>query len=175
MGAETQQLSGQRSEGAACPGPALQPPGPGPASGKGAPLRKPAFGVLRPSTLPEALSGKPSLCLLSLSPGDIGGQMGLFIGASILTILELFDYIYEVRCGIARGGPPGTLILPRRPEPEHGAGRARPPSSQGCLPSLCVDTVCPRAPGTGEGRVRETEAAGLSSEPSTPAHREPEG
>uniref|UniRef100_A0A8C5N4X4 Acid-sensing ion channel 1 n=1 Tax=Gouania willdenowi TaxID=441366 RepID=A0A8C5N4X4_GOUWI len=29
--------------------------------------------------------------------GDIGGQMGLFIGASILTILEIFDYIYEVR------------------------------------------------------------------------------
>lgn len=28
--------------------------------------------------------------------GDIGGQMGLFIGASILTILELFDYFYEV-------------------------------------------------------------------------------
>ncbi|KAJ8016288.1 hypothetical protein DPEC_G00005640 [Dallia pectoralis] len=28
--------------------------------------------------------------------GDIGGQMGLFIGASILSILELFDYIYEV-------------------------------------------------------------------------------
>ncbi|CDQ66900.1 unnamed protein product [Oncorhynchus mykiss] len=27
---------------------------------------------------------------------DIGGQMGLFIGASLLTILELFDYIYEV-------------------------------------------------------------------------------
>lgn len=29
--------------------------------------------------------------------GDIGGQMGLFIGASILTILEIFDYLYEVR------------------------------------------------------------------------------
>ena len=28
--------------------------------------------------------------------GDIGGQMGLFIGASILTILELVDYLYEV-------------------------------------------------------------------------------
>nr|XP_003933075.2 acid-sensing ion channel 2 [Saimiri boliviensis boliviensis] len=28
--------------------------------------------------------------------GDIGGQMGLFIGASILTVLELFDYIYEL-------------------------------------------------------------------------------
>ena len=27
--------------------------------------------------------------------------MGLFIGASILTILELFDYIYEVRSGVA--------------------------------------------------------------------------
>lgn len=29
--------------------------------------------------------------------GDIGGQMGLFIGASILTLLELVDYLYEVR------------------------------------------------------------------------------
>ncbi|XP_072010650.1 acid-sensing ion channel 1C-like isoform X2 [Engystomops pustulosus] len=28
--------------------------------------------------------------------GDIGGQMGLFIGASILTILEIIDYLYEV-------------------------------------------------------------------------------
>ncbi|XP_063789937.1 acid-sensing ion channel 4 isoform X3 [Pseudophryne corroboree] len=28
--------------------------------------------------------------------GDIGGQMGLFIGASILTILEILDYLYEV-------------------------------------------------------------------------------
>uniref|UniRef100_A0A3Q3CG32 Acid-sensing (proton-gated) ion channel family member 4a n=2 Tax=Haplochromini TaxID=319058 RepID=A0A3Q3CG32_HAPBU len=30
--------------------------------------------------------------------GDIGGQMGLFIGASILTVLEILDYIYEVQC-----------------------------------------------------------------------------
>lgn len=29
--------------------------------------------------------------------------MGLFIGASILTILELFDYIYEVRVGLLMG------------------------------------------------------------------------
>ncbi|XP_051998599.1 acid-sensing ion channel 4-A [Xyrauchen texanus] len=28
--------------------------------------------------------------------GDIGGQMGLFIGASVLTILEILDYVYEV-------------------------------------------------------------------------------
>lgn len=33
---------------------------------------------------------------LILFSGDIGGQMGLFIGASILTVLELFDYLYEV-------------------------------------------------------------------------------
>lgn len=33
-------------------------------------------------------------------PGDIGGQMGLFIGASILTILELFDYLYEVKTSL---------------------------------------------------------------------------
>ncbi|XP_072900743.1 acid-sensing ion channel 4-A-like [Hemitrygon akajei] len=28
--------------------------------------------------------------------GDIGGHMGLFIGASILTILEIIDYLYEL-------------------------------------------------------------------------------
>ncbi|XP_072508332.1 acid-sensing ion channel 3 isoform X1 [Notamacropus eugenii] len=28
--------------------------------------------------------------------GDIGGQMGLFIGASLLTILEILDYLFEV-------------------------------------------------------------------------------
>lgn len=33
-----------------------------------------------------------------LFSGDIGGQMGLFIGASILTVLEILDYIYEVEC-----------------------------------------------------------------------------
>lgn len=39
------------------------------------------------------------LTLLSCSPGDLGGQMGLFIGASILTLLEILDYIYEARKG----------------------------------------------------------------------------
>lgn len=37
------------------------------------------------------------IVFFSCPAGDIGGQMGLFIGASILTILELFDYAYEVR------------------------------------------------------------------------------
>ena len=37
------------------------------------------------------------------STGDIGGQMGLFIGASLLTILEIFDYLYEVSGEAGRG------------------------------------------------------------------------
>ena len=28
--------------------------------------------------------------------GDIGGQMGLFIGCSTLTLLEVFDYFYDI-------------------------------------------------------------------------------
>ncbi|XP_057193440.1 acid-sensing ion channel 4-B isoform X2 [Triplophysa rosa] len=41
--------------------------------------------------------------------GDIGGQMGLFIGASILTILEILDFIYEVvKCKIKRLLKPKT-------------------------------------------------------------------
>lgn len=38
-----------------------------------------------------------SFASLFFFAGDIGGQMGLFIGASILTILELIDYLYEVK------------------------------------------------------------------------------
>ncbi|NWS85180.1 ASI1C protein, partial [Toxostoma redivivum] len=38
----------------------------------------------------------PSLTPVTSRTGDIGGQMGLFIGASLLTILEIFDYLYEV-------------------------------------------------------------------------------
>ncbi|XP_021234894.1 acid-sensing ion channel 1 isoform X1 [Numida meleagris] len=45
----------------------------------------------------SAPSASSALLMAFLSsPGDIGGQMGLFIGASILTVLELFDYAYEV-------------------------------------------------------------------------------
>lgn len=60
--------------------------------------------------------------------------MGLFIGASILTILELFDYIYEVRFGIARG----ELTTCRCPSPApvsrtKACGRGQPPSARTCL------------------------------------------
>lgn len=44
--------------------------------------------------------------LLSCSSGDLGGQMGLFIGASILTLLEILDYIYEARDGGPGRDPP---------------------------------------------------------------------
>uniref|UniRef100_A0A8D0GK74 Acid sensing ion channel subunit family member 4 n=1 Tax=Sphenodon punctatus TaxID=8508 RepID=A0A8D0GK74_SPHPU len=43
----------------------------------------------------EAIEQKKAYELSGLL-GDIGGQMGLFIGASILTVLEILDYIYEV-------------------------------------------------------------------------------
>lgn len=50
-----------------------------------------SMGVDQPSLLP--------LTLPLFSVGDLGGQMGLFIGASILTLLEILDYIYEARNG----------------------------------------------------------------------------
>lgn len=135
MGAENQtpQLSELCSEGGMRQGPGLPATCPGP-PGRGTRSEGLVSEFSVCSALPEVLSGKPSLCLLSLSPGDIGGQMGLFIGASILTILELFDYIYEVRFGIARGG------MTWRPHPaltsrtERGWGRARPLFPQGRLP-----------------------------------------
>ncbi|XP_031749131.1 acid-sensing ion channel 4 [Xenopus tropicalis] len=43
----------------------------------------------------ETIEQKKAYDLPSLL-GDIGGQMGLFIGASFLTILEILDYMYEV-------------------------------------------------------------------------------
>ena len=43
----------------------------------------------------ESIVQKPRYELSSLL-GDIGGNMGLFIGASLLTVCEIFDYIYEV-------------------------------------------------------------------------------
>lgn len=53
-----------------------------------------------PDPCPDSCVDQPSLFPLTLpscSSGDLGGQMGLFIGASILTLLEILDYIYEVR------------------------------------------------------------------------------
>ena len=45
--------------------------------------------------------------------------MGLFIGASLLTILEIFDYLYEVS---ARLAPPAPHAAP---QPGGARGRGR--------------------------------------------------
>lgn len=45
--------------------------------------------------------------------------MGLFIGASILTVLELFDYAYEVSGGGAPRRSHWTGRVPVGPPPAH--------------------------------------------------------
>ncbi|XP_028908842.1 acid-sensing ion channel 4 [Ornithorhynchus anatinus] len=87
---------------------------------------------------------------LSALLGDIGGQMGLFIGASILTLLEILDYIYEVAWARLkrlwwRPKPPlrtprgGIATLgPQEPEEQSpGPGRGCPPDrgASGLLPN----------------------------------------
>lgn len=109
--------------------------------------------------------------------------MGLFIGASILTILELFDYIYEVRYGIARGKR--TICAcphPASMSRTKGQGRGWPLSSRGCslLPvhGYCL-SLSPRH--GGEVNVREMGATvlfpgtGKSSGLSTLSGREGKG
>uniref|UniRef100_A0A8C8SI22 Acid sensing ion channel subunit family member 4 n=1 Tax=Pelusios castaneus TaxID=367368 RepID=A0A8C8SI22_9SAUR len=56
----------------------------------------------------EAIEQKKAYELAGLL-GDIGGQMGLFIGASILTILEILDYIYEVSVHLPQTGSSRVL------------------------------------------------------------------
>ncbi|EPY76811.1 amiloride-sensitive cation channel 3 [Camelus ferus] len=51
-----------------------------------------------------------------VSAGDIGGQMGLFIGASLLTILEILDFLCEVGLGPSLGFRKGwAAIEPKFP------------------------------------------------------------
>ncbi|XP_033620349.1 acid-sensing ion channel 3 isoform X2 [Fukomys damarensis] len=49
--------------------------------------------------------------------GDIGGQMGLFIGASLLTILEILDFLCEIQDGLGghRTHIPHFSLGPRPP------------------------------------------------------------
>lgn len=57
--------------------------------------------------------------------------MGLFIGASILTILELFDYIYEVRRDCPQGSDP-ALHPPAGSEPWHKEAPCPPTPPRAC-------------------------------------------
>ncbi|XP_027560144.1 acid-sensing ion channel 1C-like isoform X1 [Neopelma chrysocephalum] len=82
--------------------------------------------------------------------GDIGGQMGLFIGASLLTILEIFDYLYEVFRD-------KLLSLykekKRSPRSDSGTLSARPPPLRGPAPRLGVaPNLLPRHPALGPPR-----------------------
>uniref|UniRef100_A0A8C3X2J6 Acid sensing ion channel subunit 1 n=1 Tax=Catagonus wagneri TaxID=51154 RepID=A0A8C3X2J6_9CETA len=70
----------------------LMAPGPFPCHGHTVTPYHPAGCLPLSHKASQPQGPSPKLCGL----GDIGGQMGLFIGASILTVLELFDYAYEV-------------------------------------------------------------------------------
>ncbi|XP_037133086.1 acid-sensing ion channel 1C isoform X1 [Syngnathus acus] len=79
--------------------------------------------------------------------GDIGGQMGLFIGASVLTILEIFDYLYEV----FKDKVLGYCMRKKRPQRCQSDNLEFPetPSSPGVTPNHA-----PRAPVTHSGVTR---------------------
>lgn len=79
--------------------------------------------------------------------------MGLFIGASILTVLELFDYAYEVSRG---GAKEGLGIL----EPTH------PPTTPPCPRSLstsCADEGSARRRPKGAAQTRVWPSAWMTS------------
>lgn len=61
--------------------------------------------------------------------------MGLFIGASILTILEILDYIYEVRWELSRGRAP-----------RGGGGSAERGAPMGCCVRVWGSGADPSAP-----------------------------
>ncbi|XP_061694662.1 acid-sensing ion channel 1C isoform X4 [Syngnathoides biaculeatus] len=79
--------------------------------------------------------------------GDIGGQMGLFIGASVLTILEIFDYLYEV----FKDKVLGYCMRKKRPQRCQSDNLEFPenPSRPGVTPNHA-----PRAPATRSGVTR---------------------
>lgn len=71
--------------------------------------------------------------------------MGLFIGASILTVLELFDYAYEVKGGAGLG----------RATPGWGFQSTQPaPTSPRSLSTVCVDEGNARRRPRGAAQIR---------------------
>ena len=81
--------------------------------------------------------------------------MGLFIGASTLTILELFDYIYEVRLGIIHGERTicRSLILRHCPGSKPGGEDSLCPPEP-AFSSLSMNIVSHHVLGMGEGWVQ---------------------
>nr|XP_036855236.1 acid-sensing ion channel 3 isoform X3 [Manis javanica] len=66
--------------------------------------------------------------------GDIGGQMGLFIGASLLTILEILDFLCELQEGLGshRAQVPHLSLGPRPPAPPYAVTRTLSASHRTC-------------------------------------------
>ncbi|KAM4697554.1 acid-sensing ion channel 4 isoform 2-T2 [Rhinophrynus dorsalis] len=88
----------------------------------------------------ETIEQKKAYDVASLL-GDIGGQMGLFIGASFLTILEILDYLYEViREKVNR-------IFRRKPSP------AKKPTET--ISTLAMDDLKDQSPCESRGRHPE--------------------
>ncbi|XP_035294736.1 acid-sensing ion channel 4 isoform X2 [Cricetulus griseus] len=93
---------------------------------------------------------------LSALLGDLGGQMGLFIGASVLTLLEILDYIYEVSWDRLKR-------VWRRPKPPLR-------TSTGGISTLGLQELKEQSPCPSRGRV---EGGGASS--LLPNHHHPHG
>ncbi|XP_060117597.1 acid-sensing ion channel 4 isoform X3 [Heteronotia binoei] len=109
----------------------------------------------------EAIEQKKAYNLAGLL-GDIGGQMGLFIGASVLTVLEILDYIYEVI----------------RDKVAHGLRRPKPPLKKpsGSIATLGLEEIKEQSPCETLGRHSEgTYPTGLLPNHHHRHHYSPQG
>ncbi|XP_053141701.1 acid-sensing ion channel 4 isoform X1 [Hemicordylus capensis] len=109
----------------------------------------------------EAIEQKKAYNLAGLL-GDIGGQMGLFIGASVLTVLEILDYIYEVI----------------RDKVAHGLRRPKPPLKKpsGSIATLGLEEIKDQSPCETLGRHSEgTYPTGLLPNHHHRHHYSPQG
>lgn len=92
--------------------------------------------------------------------------MGLFIGASILTVLELFDYAYEVSGGGGKGGEGGGACQAGAME---GAGfqathtPTHHPTCPRSLSTSCADEASARRRPKGAAQTRVWPSAWMTS------------
>ncbi|XP_071590565.1 acid-sensing ion channel 3 isoform X1 [Heliangelus exortis] len=82
--------------------------------------------------------------------GDIGGQMGLFMGASLLTILEIIDYLYEVFRDKLLSFYKEKKRPPRRDSStmEHPVGTTIPPGPRVPITPHAATRTCSASPRT---------------------------